>query len=134
MSEAIALAAQQRAQLTILTVVDFYVGISDMQMANEGLFERHLQAMRDEGHAILEHAAAQATFAGVRARVLLREAKSARPAETIVEEASHGYDLLVMGTHGRRGWQRLRLGSQAEEVLRGASVPVLLVRSEAGAG
>jgi nucleotide-binding universal stress UspA family protein len=47
----------------------------------------------------------------------------------IVEQAEQWpADLLVMGTHGRRGLRRLALGSDAEMVVRGARVPVLLVR------
>lgn len=38
---------------------------------------------------------------------------------------------IVMGTHGRRGFSRLALGSDAERVVRGSAVPVLLVRREA---
>jgi len=38
------------------------------------------------------------------------------------------YDLVVMGTHGRRGFNRLAMGSDAELVTREAPVPVLLVR------
>jgi nucleotide-binding universal stress UspA family protein len=37
-------------------------------------------------------------------------------------------DLIVMGTHGRRGIRRLALGSDAEQVIRGSPAPVLLVR------
>jgi nucleotide-binding universal stress UspA family protein len=39
-------------------------------------------------------------------------------------------DLIVISTHGRSGLSRLLLGSVAEDVVRGASVPVLLVRAE----
>lgn len=38
-------------------------------------------------------------------------------------------DLIVQGTHGRRGMTRLVMGSDAEEVVRTAPVPVLLVRA-----
>jgi nucleotide-binding universal stress UspA family protein len=40
-----------------------------------------------------------------------------------------GADLIVLGTHGRRGMRRMVLGSDAELVVRTARVPVLLVRS-----
>jgi nucleotide-binding universal stress UspA family protein len=45
--------------------------------------------------------------------------------------AAHGYDLLVMGTHGRRGLKRALQGSVAEEVVRSASCPVVTVRAAA---
>jgi len=54
------------------------------------------------------------------------------PAEVIVETASNlGCELIVMGTHGRRGLSHLLLGSVAERVLRTSSVPVLTVRGSA---
>ena len=51
------------------------------------------------------------------------------PVETILDYAtSVGADLVVMGTHGRRGLDRYLLGSTTERVVRRASVPVLTVR------
>jgi nucleotide-binding universal stress UspA family protein len=53
-------------------------------------------------------------------------------AETILDEAKrHGADVIVMGTHGRRGLAHLLLGSVAEKVVRQATVPVVTVRSDA---
>ena len=52
------------------------------------------------------------------------------PADSIIDYAKEeGCDLIVMGTHGRRGWSRLRFGSVAEAVLRQAPCPVLAVKS-----
>jgi nucleotide-binding universal stress UspA family protein len=48
--------------------------------------------------------------------------------------AAFNADLLVMGTHGRKGFQRLLLGSVAERCLRQATLPVLLIPSASGAG
>jgi nucleotide-binding universal stress UspA family protein len=48
-------------------------------------------------------------------------------------QEQRGHDLIVMGTHGRSGIKRLVLGSVAENVLRSAKCPVLLVRGEASA-
>ena len=45
-----------------------------------------------------------------------------------------GVDLIVMGTHGRRGLRHLLLGSVAEEVVRMADCPVLTVREDAASG
>lgn len=52
-----------------------------------------------------------------------------RPADAIIETAAEkGSDLIVMGSHGRRGIDRLLLGSQAAEVLARAAIPVLVVK------
>ena len=54
------------------------------------------------------------------------------PAEVIVETASTlAADLIVVGTHGRRGLSHLLLGSVAERVVRTSSIPVLTVRADA---
>jgi nucleotide-binding universal stress UspA family protein len=53
----------------------------------------------------------------------------ARAAAAILEAVPQiGCDLIVMGSHGRRGVKRLILGSQAAEVVSSSSVPVLIVR------
>lgn len=53
-------------------------------------------------------------------------------ARTVIEQTTRklGADLIVMGTHGRRGVKRLLLGSVAESVVRTAPCPVLLVRDD----
>jgi len=50
--------------------------------------------------------------------------------EGILETAkAEGVDLIVMGSHGRKGVQALILGSVAQKVLTHAKVPVLIVKS-----
>jgi len=57
--------------------------------------------------------------------------KAGDPRDVILEVAAAiPADLIVMGSHGRRGFKRLVLGSVAEAVLREATCPVLVVRSE----
>ena len=57
-----------------------------------------------------------------------------RPAATIVERANTGgFDLIVMGTHGRTGLSHMFMGSVAERVVRTSRCPVLTVRGDAGA-
>jgi len=69
---------------------------------------------------------ARAKAVGVDARDVFR---SGRPAEEITEAAeSELADLIVMGTHGRRGLRRLTLGSVAEQVVATAQCPVVTVR------
>jgi len=58
------------------------------------------------------------------------EVQSGDPRTNIIATAERlGADLIVMGTHGRRGVARMWLGSVAEQVARVAPCPVLLVRS-----
>ncbi|MDR7544554.1 MAG: universal stress protein [Armatimonadota bacterium] len=60
-----------------------------------------------------------------RARIVIGKGQ---PADVILERASRGdVDLIVMGTHGRTGLQRLLVGSVAEGVLRRAPCPVVVV-------
>jgi nucleotide-binding universal stress UspA family protein len=69
-----------------------------------------------------------AEAAGIAPADALLSAKDGDPAKTIVDEAlTAGSDLVVMGTHGRSGFERLLIGSIAEKVLRKAPCPVLLV-------
>jgi nucleotide-binding universal stress UspA family protein len=71
---------------------------------------------------------------GVAGEVAVGEASSIDDVSTVVLKAAATFnaDLLVMGTHGRRGVQRLFLGSVAERCVRQAALPVLLIPSAAG--
>jgi nucleotide-binding universal stress UspA family protein len=65
--------------------------------------------------------------------VVYAQTDSASPADAIVERASeHAVDLVVMGTHGRRGMDRLLSGSVSEEVVRRAPCPVFTVLAREG--
>jgi nucleotide-binding universal stress UspA family protein len=55
-----------------------------------------------------------------------------QPAHTIVDHArARGFDLIVMGTHGRTGLSHMFVGSVAERVVRKAPCPVMTLRDEA---
>ena len=85
-------------------------------------------ALRRQGEQLLADAAARARKAGVKATTALVAAGSRRISAVIVERAAaEGADLIAMGTHGRRGFERLVLGSVAEGVARSATIPVLLL-------
>lgn len=86
-------------------------------------------ALRKKGRETLSAALKAAKDAGVEATGLLRETVGDPAADAIVAEAeAQGADLIVLGTHGRRGVRRALLGSDAEIVVRNSPVPVLLVR------
>jgi nucleotide-binding universal stress UspA family protein len=75
----------------------------------------------------LAHAKTEATTGGVDVQTVTEEGA---PADVIVRHArEHGFDLIVIGTHGRRGISRVVLGSVAERVVRTATVPVLTVHA-----
>jgi nucleotide-binding universal stress UspA family protein len=79
-----------------------------------------------EAVARLEHLAHRLGLQGIQTTVQL--ATGARVAEQIHELASaEQADLIVVGTHGRRGVERLLLGSVADKVVRGTDQPVLVV-------
>jgi nucleotide-binding universal stress UspA family protein len=83
----------------------------------------------EAGKQIMEEARAFAAAQGVQVETAVHENFTGRVAERILEESrKSGAELIVMGTHGRRGIRHAVLGSDAEAVVRGANVPVLLVR------
>jgi nucleotide-binding universal stress UspA family protein len=89
-----------------------------------------LQVARDYAQKVLADAAQKARAAGVPADTKLMELPGGRLGELIAGEARNWQaDLVVVGTHGRRGVSRVLLGSGAEQVLRLSPVPVLAVRS-----
>lgn len=125
--EALALAAPLKARLVLLTVVDDYPLLAGM--ATAAVYEESRRLMLDRGRQLLQEARAVAEAQQVPVETVLREVTTQGVADAIVEEArERRCDLVVMGTHGRRGLTRLALGSDAELVLRDAPVPVMLVR------
>lgn len=80
---------------------------------------------------LLDKNQAHATAAGVLAETQLIEDYSGRIGAVISEAAEHWQaDLIVLGTHGRRGFDHLLMGSVAEGVMRTASAPLLLIRGK----
>ncbi|KAF1712204.1 universal stress protein UspA [Pseudoxanthomonas kalamensis DSM 18571] len=126
----LALAATLGAEVLALTVSEPIVtGFDDaMGWATAGATASDFQAAREqEGAAVLQRVQAQAQAAGVALRP--RYLPDRYAAEAIIETAqAEGCDLVVMASHGRRGLNRLLLGSQANEVLMRSQVPVLVIR------
>lgn len=90
--------------------------------------------LREAGENILEKMKAHAAAAGIDASTYLSEVLPGRVCDVVVEQAKEfGADLIVLGTHGRRGVSRLLVGSDAEQIVRVAPVPVLLVRAASAA-
>lgn len=132
LDEAIALAGSLKSTLCLLNVTsDFPAGL---EMANSLDVEKYREGLHQYGRDLMEASRRQAEKAGVTAEVQLRDVRSGRVAEVIVDEAvNQKCDLIVIGTHGRRGFSRLVVGSDAEAVMRASPVPVLLVRAPGAA-
>lgn len=118
------LAAEQKAELTICTVVD-PAKASAMAFGDPAMSAACFDALDGEAKAMVADAAAR-----VKDIVAAQVATvSGAPVQSIVDYlVSHPYDLIVMGSHGRSGISRAFIGSVAEGVLRHANVPVLVIR------
>jgi nucleotide-binding universal stress UspA family protein len=129
LAEAIRLAGERQGRLLIVHVEEAMV---DYNLEGDLIDTVALQeAVRKADEALLARALAQAREAGVEAetRLLDNDAAGSRASEAIAAEADAWHaDLIVVGSHGRRGLSRLFLGSVAEGVARVADKPVLLIR------
>jgi nucleotide-binding universal stress UspA family protein len=94
-----------------------------------GVTAETLQTIRLAADQVLKDAGSLVVLAGVKVETALIESYAERVSEHVVDQAVEwGANLIVLGTHGRRGVKRMLLGSDAEQILRIANVPVLLVR------
>jgi nucleotide-binding universal stress UspA family protein len=130
LQEAIKLAKLTGARLRLIHVVDEISFASGMEAATMATGEM-LQLLREGGALLLKRAAARVEKAGLSVDTVLCDSISGRVCDHVIEQAgAWRADLIVLGTHGRRGVGRLLMGSDAEMIVRLASVPVLLVRSK----
>jgi nucleotide-binding universal stress UspA family protein len=127
--EALRLAKSERAGLVLLHVVDTFPAYASVMPMAAGPGVDLVPLLREAGRRVLARAQAVAVRTGLKPKLVMRETLGGPAADRIVREARRlGADLIVLGTHGRRGVRRLVLGSDAEQVVRNAAVPVLLVR------
>ncbi|MBW8831083.1 MAG: universal stress protein [Burkholderiales bacterium] len=127
LDEAIALAARLDSALQLLNVVDARLLIGEVSASLPP--DKLLEDWRAAGDRLVSAAVERARSKGVAAVGAVRCDPGLRVCDAILQEAKNtDASLIVMGTHGRRGLKRLALGSDAELVLRGSAVPVLLIR------
>ena len=129
---AVQLAKEQKARVT-----GFYVGPAwRARAADESIPyrivspEQHQANVKKTAQRILKAVESEAAKAGVPCTTSF--STDDFPYMKIVEAATrNGCDLILMATHGRRGMKRIVMGSDAEELVRSAPVPTLLVRAPA---
>lgn len=85
--------------------------------------------MQTRARRALQHLVEKLHHAG--ASQVVQRIETGEPGSVIVRIAEEEFfDLIVMGTHGRQGFERLVMGSVAERIVRQAACPVLTVRAE----
>ena len=131
LNHAFVLASRLGAEVTAVHVTDPSVLIApgaEMMMIDTSSIIAELEQAKAVGaREVLAEATRLASAAGVALKTL--HVPGVPAAEGIIKSAkAAGADLIVMGSHGRRGLGRLLLGSQAAEVLAHAEIPVLIIK------
>jgi nucleotide-binding universal stress UspA family protein len=131
LAEAIRLARVSGGRIRLMHLVDELPYIPEASMYGAVVPDLTKPA-RDRGVALLERWSARVVQAGVEVDTVLLEGVAAHLVERVNEQV-HAWkaEVIVLGTHGRHGLGRAMLGSDAEQIVRHAGVPVLLVRSDA---
>lgn len=129
LDESIRLAQSCGASLRLLHVVDELGYVNGFEPAMNYVNEI-VPLMREAGEKLLAHGRQKALDKGVAADSVLVIGGPGRVSEHVNEQASlANADLIVVGSHGRRGMGRVLLGSDAEQIVRHATLPVLIVRA-----
>ena len=128
LDEAIAIAKMTGGQVRVLHVIDepfLALGVDGFSGSPGDIIE----LMQENGRRIVGDAVAKVRAQGVACDSALADNMHGRVCDLVTAAAvSWNAGLIVIGTHGRRGAARMLLGSDAEQILRTAPVPVLLVR------
>ncbi len=127
LKEAIRIAGQFGSHIRLLHIVNEF--IFD-HIYSPAIFVTDLRdSMRDRGTAVLAESDEMAASQQIEHDTVMLESIGGPAADLIIQQAKEWpAELIVMGTHGRRAIRRLILGSDAEQVVRAANIPVLLVR------
>jgi nucleotide-binding universal stress UspA family protein len=131
LEHAFALARFSKSKVEVVTTTEpsvlFMAGAELITVSTTQLLEELEKVNAAQAKALLDGAVGSAGTAGV--EVTTRHVRQKIPSDGILQtaDAIHS-DLIVMGSHGRRGLNRLLLGSQANEVLSRSKVPVLIVK------
>ena len=124
LEEAINLAKALQAQLRLIHVIDKAAIIGWISAGSV------VDILHKTGQQVIDQGAARVREAGLKVETALIEGQQ-HVADAIINDAKHWTaDVIVIGTHGRRGARHLVLGSVADGVARSATVPVLLIREK----
>jgi nucleotide-binding universal stress UspA family protein len=126
---AVTLGGLMQADYTLLRVIELMLAVNLSPEYSVGVDQQLLELLQVDAQHYLDRVAER-----LRKRMLQVQTRMVfnhQPALAILEEAEkQGIDLIAMETHGHGGLTRLLVGSVADKVLRGASIPVLLHRPQ----
>jgi len=129
LDEATKLAREMSSIILLLHVCEELPIMWEPDGMNMMLIQNSLEAIADAGKELLEKHRKMLTQQNITAETKLVKTYDGRISSVISDEAQKwNADLLVVGTHGRKGIAHLLMGSVAEGVTRTTSMPVLLVR------
>jgi nucleotide-binding universal stress UspA family protein len=133
LAEAINLALALKASIRLVHVIEVWSLLTSETTGAS--YDVLFDVLRRDGAQLLLDEAAAISHSGVTVDTILVEAPDAQIAECIVRKArEYRTDLIICGTHGRRGVRRLFMGSDAAYIVRHSPVPVLLVRAQDAIG
>jgi nucleotide-binding universal stress UspA family protein len=128
LDEAIRIARECGAGIRLLHVTDELAWVTGFETA-QAYYAEIMPLMRAAGERLLETDRKHAAEAGVPCDTVLVETGAGRICDHVAGQSRMaGADLIVLGSHGRRGVDRVLMGSDAEQIVRHAPVPVLVVR------
>ncbi len=130
LDEAIRLAVFSGAKISLIHVIDDLSYVTGFEPATDYV-QQMIPLMRAAGEDLLAKEGEKVLAHGLQLDCVLIAQGPGRVFEHVAEQAriSHA-DLIVLGSHGRRGVKRILLGSDAEQIIRHAPVPVLVVRGK----
>ena len=124
---ALSLAEHYQAKLVVQHVVELWRHPSASFAASGGLYEEFRQVLRETGEDHLQQFVKNHAHDKIQPELVVHEGSA--PDSILSFAQTQKADLIVMGTHGRRGFDHLMLGSVTDRVMRSAPCPVLAVRN-----
>jgi nucleotide-binding universal stress UspA family protein len=126
---ALSLAEYYKARLVALNVVELWKYPFADYAAHEADYAKFCKAMDEGGEVQLKRFVQQYSAGGLQPELAVHQGNAATCILSVAQEEKMG--VIVMGTHGRRGFDRLVLGSATDRVIRKAACPVLVVSHSA---
>jgi len=128
LDEAVRLAQSLGATLRLVHVVNKFKRTTGY--ASPSSYMELFPGIREAGELLLQQGRERAERSGVEAQTMLLSSLTGQVSEMVAEDArAWRADLIVIGTHGRKGVERILWGSDAEQMMRVAPVPVMLVQA-----